>query len=767
MGMARIPALEPLPARFASQTGKTVSRETDAPQAFQRRIRAKGERTMNIRNGTLLIAGAAALALILLVVLGAQALQGDAADTVAMPENGSLLHPQVVREERPGYVLAELYQDVHLDVASGVYGQDGILQDRYWSHDAATQTCSIDLTLADQHGRDEIAPVPTSTPEPTPTVPVAVMPAPWTPDGTPVATPYVFVPTRTPTPNPPPTTTPAPAAATTAATNWSHWKGRPVAIEADGLATIDAPRDAVVSAYLSIRTGPNSGHNSHTELARMPLPDAAWADGSAYVALPDASGRILLESDAIDANYRSALLHLEASPLPDCQGLRLRWQRAAAVVVKALTDNPFADWGGRAAAHTHAGQHRHLRGDQHHVARHAPEPVPVYRRRLPGQHRRRARQQQHRGRPHRDPRGAGPQRGLLRRLRRARKLDPVRPFGHPAERVRVQRLRRLRRQPQRHDPHHWRRRLHPLPIGTALAGQPAGRRMEPVAMKRTLLTIVGIIAVAVAVASVGFVLVATDTSAQGTVPQLGLPGRYGAAFTGAGIETGALLGPFCKSASVTGSTLSIVCEDDDDPANADAATTFTDVSVSSASLAGSVATFTKSDGSAFTLAGLSGGAGSGGEPTALVGIAFDRSANLFTFTRANGTTLEVDLDADHPPGMPQTVYVGTRATDDNFVATDFTNVASGASATGVQPLTISTPAGVDATHRVAWALPAVLTIDTVAVPAWANDNVCIFATFDCSGGTAIDINGAAYTYYPLGQTSAVGNGMTAIITWTE
>ena len=122
-----------------------------------------------------------------------------------------------------------------------------------------------------------------------------------------------------------------------------------MAIEADGLAALDVPADASVSAYLSVRTGPNSGHNSHTELARMPLPDARWRQGTAYVSLPDASGRILLESDVIDANYRSALLHLEASPLPDCDGLRLRWQRSAAVVVKALTDNPFADWGGRAA----------------------------------------------------------------------------------------------------------------------------------------------------------------------------------------------------------------------------------------------------------------------------------------------------------------------------------------------------------------------------------------------------------------------------------
>ena len=66
--------------------------------------------------------------------------------------------------------------------------------------------------------------------------------------------------------------------------------------------------------------------------------------GSAYVALAQASGRILLDSDAVDATYRAGVLHLDISPLSDCAGLRLRWQRSAAVVVKALTGNPFSDW---------------------------------------------------------------------------------------------------------------------------------------------------------------------------------------------------------------------------------------------------------------------------------------------------------------------------------------------------------------------------------------------------------------------------------------
>ena len=315
---------------------------------------------MNSRTAILLLSGAAALALIAFVSLVYFAGASDGPGPTVRA-NGAFLHPQVVREDRPGYVIAELYQDVHLDVASGFYDRDGALHDRYWNHDQASRTCTVELVLADQHGRDEIAatatPRPTHTPRPTD--------PPWDPEeyqvvertvqtdhGAGIAlallpTPRADWPTSTPRPThtPYPTATPT----VTAATDWDYWKGRPVAIRADGLVKLDVPRDARVSGHLSVRTGPDSNPNSQSELARMPLPDARWEDGSAHLALSDASGRILLESDEIDANYRSAVLRLEAAPLPDCRGLNLRWPRAAAVVVTALTHNPFADWGGRAA----------------------------------------------------------------------------------------------------------------------------------------------------------------------------------------------------------------------------------------------------------------------------------------------------------------------------------------------------------------------------------------------------------------------------------
>ena len=313
---------------------------------------------MNNRIGILITGAAAVVVLILLATLVAWGLRanGSASNVDGLDrETGSRFAPRVYDEARTGYVIAELYQDVGMDVRSGRYDQDGILLDRYWSHGAATQTCSLDLVLADQHGRDEIAPTATPRPpEPTATPALVLLPAIWAVEGAPLAATQVapdrlatlVPPTPAHTPTPYPTATPV----VTAATGWNHWKGRPLAIETDGVAILDLPMDVAVSAYLSVRTGADSGHNTHTELARLPLPPPRWENGSAYVALAHASGRILLESDAVDATYRAAVLHLEISPLPDCTGLRLRWQRSAAVVVRALTNQPFDDWGGRAAA---------------------------------------------------------------------------------------------------------------------------------------------------------------------------------------------------------------------------------------------------------------------------------------------------------------------------------------------------------------------------------------------------------------------------------
>ncbi len=287
---------------------------------------------MNNRTGLYVLGGMAAVAAIMIFVIAAA--WGSGIDAESAMDAGSLLHPRVVEEARPGYVLAELYQDVHLDVESGVYDQDGELLSRYWNHEPTTQTCSVDLTVADQHGRTEAS---HQTPTPAPLDVVATYSY-----GVGGRLEGIHTTHATPTPAPDaPTPVPPPLESST---TWHGWKGRPLAIEADRQVLLDTPRDALVSAHLSVRTGAHSGHGSHVELARMPLPDADWSDGSTYLRLSDASGRILLASDTIDANYRSAVLHVEVAPLSGCGDLRLRWQRPAAVVVKALTNQPFIDW---------------------------------------------------------------------------------------------------------------------------------------------------------------------------------------------------------------------------------------------------------------------------------------------------------------------------------------------------------------------------------------------------------------------------------------
>ena len=211
------------------------------------------------------------------------------------------------------------------------------------------QTCSVDLVLAVQQGRDQAHPTATPRPTPLPATPgpavvlpaiydAASPPAALLPDRTVVVLPTP-TPDAAPPPTPYPTATPSPLISSV---SWIGWAGRPVAIEADGRAALDIPRDATVSAHLSVWTGPHE--TGQSQLARLPLPEPQWAQGTAHLRLREASGRILLARDHVDARHRSARLSIEAAPLSDCHGLNLRWQKPAAVVVRALTAQPYADW---------------------------------------------------------------------------------------------------------------------------------------------------------------------------------------------------------------------------------------------------------------------------------------------------------------------------------------------------------------------------------------------------------------------------------------
>ena len=309
---------------------------------------------MNNRYSILLISAAAALAIIVLVVVVYLAGPSDDAPAAAA-ESGSLLRPHVQRDARDGYVIAELYQDVRLDIRSGVYDDDGVLLGHHWTHDEVRQSCNIDLVLAVQEGMDQAS--PTATPRPTHTP--LTTDAPRNPEryqvvertvetdnGAGVAlallpTPRAQWPTSTPRPTyaPYPTATPSPLISSV---SWIGWEGRPIAIEADGVARLDVPRDADVSANLSVWTGYHP--TGQTRLATLPLPEADWDQGTARVRLQEASGRILLDRDDIDAQHRSVRLSIQAGPLAGCHALRLRWEKPAAVVVKALTNQPYADW---------------------------------------------------------------------------------------------------------------------------------------------------------------------------------------------------------------------------------------------------------------------------------------------------------------------------------------------------------------------------------------------------------------------------------------
>ena len=295
---------------------------------------------MNNRTAAYVIgAMAAAAAIIAFVMLFAWSFRADADATI--DDVPSLLNPQIQRDARDGYVIAELYQDVRLDIKSRVYDEHGVLMGHHWTHDPARQSCGVYLVLAVQRGIDQ--PAPTATPRPpdltaTPG-PAVVLPAVGNlPDRT-----VVVLPTATPDgwegPTPYPTATPSPLISSA---SWIGWENRPVAIEADGVVMLDVPRDADVSAHLSVWTGYHP--TGQTKLATLPLPEADWDQGTARIRLQEASGRILLNRDHIDAKHRSARIRVQAGPLADCHGINLRWEKPAAVVVKALTDQPYADW---------------------------------------------------------------------------------------------------------------------------------------------------------------------------------------------------------------------------------------------------------------------------------------------------------------------------------------------------------------------------------------------------------------------------------------
>ena len=240
----------------------------------------------------------------------------------------SLLNPLVQQEVTTGFAIAELYQATHQDIAAGLYDEAGILEPTRWTYDELAGTCSAAITLATQQGRERFAP--------TPTPPLDRLER-SSSNGmvSEVRTSYVQ-----PTPG---KIDRAPVKVD--GTAWDGWEGRPIAIVADGVAVLQTPKGTKTDAYLTVLTGALPDVTQQTALARLPLPPTTWDAGISMLELREGSGRVLLDSDAIPADHRTAVLHISTGPLSDCGSLNLRWQRPAVVVVRALTGQPYQDWG--------------------------------------------------------------------------------------------------------------------------------------------------------------------------------------------------------------------------------------------------------------------------------------------------------------------------------------------------------------------------------------------------------------------------------------
>ena len=259
-------------------------------------------------------------------------------------ESASLLNPLKQQEVTTGFTIAELYQAVHRDIAAGLYDEAGILKPAQWTYDEVAGTCRAAITLARQQGRNRFAPTPTPPLDRLETYAYATGRSRES-DGTTTTTktfPQVAA-VRASYVQPTPGKINR-AAVRVDATSWDGWKGRPIAIVADGVAVLQTPKGTQTAAYMTVLTGLLADVSQQTALARLPLPPPSWDAGISTLQLHEGSGRVLLASNAIAAKHRTAVLHISTGPLPDCDSLNLRWERPAVVVVRALTGQPHQDW---------------------------------------------------------------------------------------------------------------------------------------------------------------------------------------------------------------------------------------------------------------------------------------------------------------------------------------------------------------------------------------------------------------------------------------
>ena len=259
-------------------------------------------------------------------------------------EYASLLNPLKQQEVTTGFTIAELYQAMHQDIAAGLYDEAGILNPAQWTYDELAGACRAAITLAKQKGRNRFAPTPTPPLDRLETYAYARGTSKES-DGTTTTVktfPQVAAVRASYVQPTPGKINRSPVRVD--ATSWDGWKGRPIAIVADGVAVLQTPKGTKTDAYLTVLTGPLPDVSQQTALARLPLPPPAWDAGISTLQLHGGSGRVLLASNAIPTKHRTAVLHISTGPLPDCGSLNLRWELPAVVVVRALTGQPHQDW---------------------------------------------------------------------------------------------------------------------------------------------------------------------------------------------------------------------------------------------------------------------------------------------------------------------------------------------------------------------------------------------------------------------------------------
>ena len=135
-------------------------------------------------------------------------------------------------------------------------------------------------------------------------------------------------------PTPAPTPGPAPD-------SWALWEGQPVELVSQGQLALTVPPGAGLSGHLEVKLGRD---RADTRLGVIDYhPVEPHSDGVAHWRL-DGVSRALIPPD-LGAYHRSAVLHVEVSPMTRCDQMEPVWGARPMIEVRSLgTDRPVQDW---------------------------------------------------------------------------------------------------------------------------------------------------------------------------------------------------------------------------------------------------------------------------------------------------------------------------------------------------------------------------------------------------------------------------------------